>query len=286
MVRECYSVSRSLIDENNENVSRSWIVFRNGIVEKLNLCGGIFSHIVIKRCRNFMYFSYFIHLGSGSTGKKGVYEPDNLQRCQQVVCSPRKSIFIVSCFVLVIFIIALIAAFARPGSSKVGCISSTPPPISDATPTVATATNGEAFPWADIRLPDGVVPKTYSLFLHPNLTTFRFSGNVSILLEMKKKTNFLIYHSKELKITSQELLVIGSDGQTASKRIKILKSLEYVNHEQVYLLFQSDLEPGQAYRLDISFTGNLSDNLAGFYRSSYETSSGEKRSVIEKNVCN
>lgn len=215
--------------------------------------------------------------GSGSTGKKGVYEPDNLQRCQQVVCSPRKSIFIVSCFVLVIFIIALIAAFARTGSSKVGCIAPTEPPISDAKPTVATATNGEVFPWADIRLPDGVIPKTYYLFLHPNLTTFRFSGNVSILLETKKKTNFLIYHSKELKITSQELLIVSSDGQTALQRLKILKSLEYVNHEQVYLLFESNLEPGQAYHLNINFIGNLSDNLAGFYRSSYETSSGEKR---------
>jgi len=34
---KCRNVSRprSSIDENNENVSRSWIVFRNGIVAKL-----------------------------------------------------------------------------------------------------------------------------------------------------------------------------------------------------------------------------------------------------------
>jgi len=32
---KCYSLSRSLIDENNESISRSWIVFRQGIFAKL-----------------------------------------------------------------------------------------------------------------------------------------------------------------------------------------------------------------------------------------------------------
>ena len=35
MMRKCYSVSRSSIDENNEGVSRSWIAFHHGIVAKL-----------------------------------------------------------------------------------------------------------------------------------------------------------------------------------------------------------------------------------------------------------
>jgi len=35
-MRECYSVSRSLIDENNGSVGRSWIVVHHGIVAKLS----------------------------------------------------------------------------------------------------------------------------------------------------------------------------------------------------------------------------------------------------------
>jgi len=35
MMRKCYSVSRSLIDESNDSVGRSWIVFHHGIVAKL-----------------------------------------------------------------------------------------------------------------------------------------------------------------------------------------------------------------------------------------------------------
>jgi len=42
MMRKCYCVSRSPEDENKDNVSKSWIVFRHGIVAKLT-CGAEFS---------------------------------------------------------------------------------------------------------------------------------------------------------------------------------------------------------------------------------------------------
>src|SRR6218665_1259699 len=35
MMRKCYSVNRSSIDESNESVPRNWIVFRHEIVAKL-----------------------------------------------------------------------------------------------------------------------------------------------------------------------------------------------------------------------------------------------------------
>jgi len=35
LMRECYSVSRSLIDENNGSAGRSWIVFHHGIAPKV-----------------------------------------------------------------------------------------------------------------------------------------------------------------------------------------------------------------------------------------------------------
>jgi len=35
MTRKCYSVRRSPIDENNDSVSKSWIVFHHRIVAKL-----------------------------------------------------------------------------------------------------------------------------------------------------------------------------------------------------------------------------------------------------------
>jgi len=46
MMRKCFSVCRSLIDENNESVSRSWIVFRHGIVAKLTFAAEFLRIIV------------------------------------------------------------------------------------------------------------------------------------------------------------------------------------------------------------------------------------------------
>jgi len=41
MTRKCYSVSiERAIDENNDSVSKSWIVFRQGIVAKFTSAAG------------------------------------------------------------------------------------------------------------------------------------------------------------------------------------------------------------------------------------------------------
>jgi len=63
------------------------------------------------------------------------------------------------------------------------------------------ATNGEVFPWQDIRLPSHTIPIHYDIFLHPNLTTFYMTGSVEILLTILEKTNFFVIHSKDLNIS-------------------------------------------------------------------------------------
>jgi len=217
--------------------------------------------------------------GQSNSNKRAIYEPDNIRKCQQIVCSPRKATAIVSCFVVVILIIALIAAFARTSTPGNACIMTTPSPSSDSVAVATTpplATNGEVFPWTDIRLPADIKPLTYNLFLHPNLTTFAFKGNVSIMFLVTKATSFIVYHIKDLQINSEALHRIASDG-TVTNEIKIRRFLQYLKHEQVYMELDSELKAGETYRLVIEFSGMLADNLAGFYKSSYETSSRQKR---------
>lgn len=68
-----------------------------------------------------------------------------------------------------------------------------------------------------------------------------------------------------------------SGSSSRDRRVEIKKHLEYINHEQIYIEFSPELSAGEIVRLNIEFSGHLTDNLVGFYRSSYETSSGEKR---------
>ena len=41
---------------------------------------------------------------------------------------------------------------------------------------IPIATNGEIFPWNNLRLPTFVRPERYSLTIHPNLTTLDVKG--------------------------------------------------------------------------------------------------------------
>lgn len=94
---------------------------------------------------------------------------------------------------------------------------------------VPRATNGQIFPWNNIRLPPFIKPTRYNITIHPNLTTLEvkgidsvsfyqiitllykyidFSGQVSIEFVVEKDTNFIVLHSKNLTITDKVRLVI------------------------------------------------------------------------------
>ena len=212
--------------------------------------------------------------GQGGTGKRAVYEPDGAQRCKQVVCSRNWAVAIVVIFCFLVVTIAVIAAFARP-NKNVACIDTTAPTPTDAVvPTEAIATNGEKFPWDSIKLPRTVKPQNYDLTIHPNLTTFHFSGTVSIDIHVKESTPFVVFHAKKLNITSYKMYHFQS-----TKSLPISRFLHYPAHEQYYLELERRLQQRSQYTMMMTFEGYLSDLMVGFYRSSYTTVDGEQRWV-------
>ena len=209
-----------------------------------------------------------------------MYEPDPSQRCKQLVCSKRTAVIIVTLLCIIIIGIALIAAFARPSESicYTGAAPTHSPHVEASTPP--TATNGEKFPWEDIRLPSTIIPSNYDISLHPNLSTFHFTGNVTIQIKALSDTNFIVFHARDLNFSSYELIHFKSEKKKEGekeKKINIIKDLHYPRHQQVYLELAGKLQGGKEYVLKIGFTGVLSNNMAGFYRSSYTTSKGERR---------
>lgn len=205
-----------------------------------------------------------------------MYEPDPSHRCKQLVCSKRTAAVIVCILCLIIIGISLIAAFARPSDNMcvAGGTAPTRSPQTEAS-TPPTATNGERFPWEDIRLPPSIIPSNYDIFLHPNLSTFHFTGNVTIQIKSLKDTDFVVFHERDLNFSSFEISHLKT-----GRKISIVKELFYPVHQQVYLGLQHKLKAGEEYLLNISFSGILSNSMAGFYRSSYTTSSGERRYIL------
>ena len=220
------------------------------------------------RLRNFNIFS-----GDQNSHKRALYEPDKKEKCRQVVCSQRKSIMIIIGMMLFITVIALIASFARPGSLP--CSESDQEMFPTTAPDVSFIdTDGNPFPWRNIRLPDKVEPLAYTLHMQPDLSKFTFTGTVSIILQAVEDVRFIVLHSKNLTLKLFDL----TESETGTK-LEILKTQEYIAYEQIYLELNRNLIKGLNYTLNIDFEGYLSADMTGFYRSKYTTAESIDRYV-------
>ena len=141
----------------------------------------------------------------------------------------------------------------------------------DSGPTIPVATNNEIFPWNNVRLPDSLIPLRYRIHIHPNLTTLAVKGQVTIEFNVKKETNFIVLHSKNLTILDKT--VVDNTGE----ELEIEKFLEYTMAQQVYIELKENFQVGSNYSLNIRYKTQLGKELEGFYISSYVNQKGETR---------
>jgi aminopeptidase 2 len=121
-------------------------------------------------------------------------------------------------------------------------------------------------------LPTNVIPRHYRLSLVPDFSTFKYSGKVSVQLDVTKPTSSIVLNALELELHSASVETNGRS--VRSKNI----SLDEEN-QTATLDFGEELIAGKdETTLEIAFTGILNDKMAGFYRSSYiDAKSGEKK---------
>jgi aminopeptidase N len=79
-------------------------------------------------------------------------------------------------------------------------------------------------------------------------------------------TNKVVFHSLDLKIDAPKLAISSLTDLT----IRLLKNVEFdEKRDFVVVYLTDDCKQGQKYVLTIEYTGLISSNLYGFYRSSY-----------------
>ncbi|NWX15195.1 AMPN Aminopeptidase, partial [Aegotheles bennettii] len=155
----------------------------------------------------------------------------------------------------------------------------------DDTTTAAPATTAAPNnPWNRWRLPATLAPEIYEVTLQPFLTPnadgmYIFKGNSSVTFVCVEATNLILIHSKKLNYTMQGSSHISLQAVDGSSVPSISKT--WLETPTQYLVVQLDgpLQKGQRYRLFSIFTGELADDLAGFYRSEYENEAGAKKVV-------
>nr|CAB3243182.1 endoplasmic reticulum aminopeptidase 2-like [Phallusia mammillata] len=127
------------------------------------------------------------------------------------------------------------------------------------------------FPWQQYRLPSAIKPHVYSIFLHPNLTTFDCTGHINITFEVQEETNHIIFHSGA-KLQLFDIYIVLPN----KKHIKPASKLYCEKNEMVALKFSNSLAKGSHYLLHIKFSYKLDFSLKGFYLSRYKKSNGKE----------
>lgn len=121
-------------------------------------------------------------------------------------------------------------------------------------------------PW---RLPDACQVQAYDLTVTPDLAKFTFAGQADMTLVVKRPTGQIVLNQHDLRISKAVISAAGKAAQTGSV-------VADDKHERVLINFASRLAPG-SYKLKLTYSGILNDQLAGFYRSSFKDASGKTR---------
>ncbi|XP_005989844.1 aminopeptidase N [Latimeria chalumnae] len=161
-----------------------------------------------------------------------------------------------------------------PGPSPSPSPSGAPGP-SPSTPQQPT------HPWNQVRLPDSLTPIEYNVLLWPRLEVnsdglYIFTGNSTVTFQCKKAVNLILIHSKKLNFTKQNsfLASLSSPGVLPPPAIKetwLEESTEFLVVQLKHKLIAK-----KTYKLFTEFTGELADDLAGFYRSEYDEDGAKK----------
>lgn len=116
----------------------------------------------------------------------------------------------------------------------------------------------------EFRLPGAAVPRTYRLTLEPDLVALTFKGAVEIDLDVKTATREIVMHSVGLDIAEARA---GSE--------KLATSLDD-KKERLTVTAAKAFAPGKA-TVSIAFSGKISEEMRGFYRSRYKAADGSER---------
>lgn len=141
----------------------------------------------------------------------------------------------------------------------IGAILSTP--IDEIEPKQATV---------NYRLPTNVVPSNYVIEIEPFFTganEFTFSGRTTITLRSLTTTNQIVLHQNQLTI-NEPLTTLTLASNAGSQTT--ISGTNWDNVTHLYTLnTATPLAPNIEYRLTFVYTGILSNDMRGFYRSSY-----------------
>ncbi|XP_068595878.1 aminopeptidase Ey-like [Brachionichthys hirsutus] len=183
-------------------------------------------------------------------------------------------------------IIALSVVYSQEKAKNKNDMLPTPPTTAATTtattvePSVTPAPSNE--PWDKYRLPTNLVPEHYNVTLWPRLTPnkttglYIFTGESTVEFNCSQETDLILIHSNKLNYTLQDGYLAKLISLSGVDAPSIKCSWLHVVTQYLVLQLNGNLTKGQKYLLFTEFTGELADDLGGFYRSEYTEDGKEK----------
>ena len=120
-----------------------------------------------------------------------------------------------------------------------------------------------------VRLPEGVYPTSYKIFVEPHADDGKFFGSESINMEVNKPVDKIVLNSNGIKLTDA---TCQFDGALHPIKVKFHYQPKL---QQVSFYLPRTINKGRC-TLSLGFEGVMSDKLKGFFRSKFEDSSGKQ----------
>ncbi|XP_001944764.2 aminopeptidase N [Acyrthosiphon pisum] len=119
---------------------------------------------------------------------------------------------------------------------------------------------------SEFKLPTNFKPVSYRLDVTTYLDDkFMFEGVVDIQMTCVEATDTIVLHSNSLNIDTKSVVVANG-----GENVIPVSSVSFdPKKELMHVKSTVNFKPGDEYVLTIPFTGNITDDLVGYYRSSY-----------------
>lgn len=127
-----------------------------------------------------------------------------------------------------------------------------------------------------VRLPRSIIPEHYDVELQPYIIpdNFTFDGKVRILIKVLEPTDNVTLHIHNMTVDPDSVKLTEAQSGDA---VEIASTSEDTEKQFYILHLKANLMKDTQYEVSMVFLGSLTDQLAGFYRSSYTDSAGNKR---------
>ena len=123
----------------------------------------------------------------------------------------------------------------------------------------------------DVRLPRSNIPTLYDIRLKPDIYSgnpeqFKFTGHITISINCTEATTNITMHKNKLTVSKIKV----TNQMTSGSAPGVVRQSEDKDRQFLIIHLDGQLRAGQKYFVEMDFVGDLTDDLAGLYLSSYK----------------